>query len=247
MDKYFTNKHPIVNLYKKPKKDSELITQMIYGESFQILKKNKSWFKIKIKEDKYVGYIKNISYHFFLKPTHKICKINAPVYASKNKRKKIKILPFGSKIKVIKISYNLLKFKDGWVSIKNIKPIDFKDTNIFKRIKIFKNIKYKWGGKTYEGIDCSALIQVILNFNNVKCPRDTGDQFKFFKNSVKMKNLKKNDIIYWKGHVALVLNKNKLIHAYGPKKKTLEMNINKTIKIISDTADLKVIGVKRIY
>ena len=165
----------------------------------------------------------------------------------KIKKKKIKILSFGSKIKAIKKTNNFLKFKDGWINIKQVKPINFKDTNICRRARIFKNIKYKWGGKTYKGIDCSALIQLVLNFNNIKCPRDTRDQFKFFKNSTKIKNLKKNDIIYWKGHVALVLNKNKLIHAYGPKKKTIEMNIKKTIKIISDTAKLKVIGAKRIF
>ena len=57
---------------------------------------------------------------------------------------------------------------------------------------------------------------------------------------------KKNDIIYWKGHVALALSKKKLIHAYGPMKKTVIMNINQTIEKIDRTAKLKVIGIKRL-
>jgi len=58
--------------------------------------------------------------------------------------------------------------------------------------------------------------------------------------------MKKNDIIFWKGHVALALSKDKLIHAYGPLKKTVIMNIQKTITRIEKTANLKVLSIKRI-
>ena len=126
------------------------------------------------------------------------------------------------------------------------KPISFKEKNFFRKISIFKNIRYKWGGKSFKGIDCSALIQVFLNFNNKFCPRDAKDQVKYFKKNVQLKKIKKNDIIYWKGHVALALSRKKLIHAYGPMKKTVIMDIKKTIKKIEKTAKLKVIGIKRL-
>ena len=90
------------------------------------------------------------------------------------------------------------------------------------------------------------MIQVFLNFNNKFCPRDANDQVKYFKKNVKLKNIKKNDIIYWKGHVAVAISNKKLIHAYGPMKKTVIMSINQTIKKIERTAGLKVIGIKRI-
>ena len=61
-----------------------------------------------------------------------------------------------------------------------------------------------------------------------------------------LNNIKKNDIIYWKGHVAIALSNKKLIHAYGPMKKTVIMDINQTIKRIEQTANLKVIGIKRL-
>ena len=59
-------------------------------------------------------------------------------------------------------------------------------------------------------------------------------------------NIKKNDLIFWRGHVAIILSKNKLIHAYGPSKKVLIMNINYAIKKIEKTANLKVVGIRRI-
>ena len=140
---------------------------------------------------------------------------------------------------------NFLKFEKGWVSSKDVKPLSYKNKNLFKNINIFENIKYKWGGKSFKGIDCSALVQVFFNFNKKYCPRDAKDQVKYFKKNIKLKNIKKNDLIFWKGHVAIALSNKKLIHAYGPMKKTVIMGINQTIERIKRTANLKVIGIKR--
>ena len=80
MTKYFTNNFSVINLYKKQSIKSEIVTQIIYGESFSIFQKNKKWLRIKIKEDNYKGYIKNKIYSEYLKPSHKINKLNARVY-----------------------------------------------------------------------------------------------------------------------------------------------------------------------
>ena len=245
MTKYFTNIYPEINLYKNPSTKSETVTQMIYGESFSVFKKSKKWLKIKIKEDKYKGYIKNKNYSCFVKSTHKVNSLKAKVFKFPNKIKKSEIT-YGSKIKVIDKNSKFFKFAKGWIRKKDVKPISYKENDPFKKITTFKNIKYKWGGKSFKGIDCSALVQVFLNFNNTFCPRDAKDQFKYFKKNVKLKNIKKNDIIYWKGHVAIALSKKKLIHAYGPMKKTVIMGINQTINTIERTAKLKVIGIKRL-
>ena len=82
--------------------------------------------------------------------------------------------------------------------------------------------------------------------NNKFCPRDTKDQIKYFKKKIEMKNIKKNDLIFWKGHVAIARSKHDLIHAYGPLKKTITAPIKKTIDRIYKTANLKVIGIRRI-
>ena len=245
MNKYFTNNFSVINLYKKPSLKSETVTQMIYGESFSITKKSKKWLKIKIKEDNYKGYILNKKYSSFLKPTHKINLLKAKIYKFPNKIKKGEIT-FGSKIRVIDQNSKSFKFVGGWINKQDVRPILFKEKNPFRKIKYFKNIRYKWGGKSFKGIDCSALVQIFLNFNNRFCPRDAKDQVKYFKKNVKLNNIKKNDIIYWKGHVAVALSNRKLIHAYGPMKKTVIMDINQTIKRIERTAKLKVIGIKRL-
>ena len=246
MTKNLSNNYSIINIYKKPSTKSEVVTQMIFGESFSIFKRNGKWLKIKIKEDGYMGYVQNKNFSEFLKPSHKISVLKAKIYKLPNKIRRVNIMPYGSKIKVLGEKYNFLKFSKGWIHKNDVKPISYIEKNPFKKISIFKSIKYKWGGKSFKGIDCSALIQVFLNFNNKFCPRDTKDQVKYFKKNVKLKNIKKNDIIYWKGHVALAISNKKLIHAYGPMKKTVIMGINQTIKRIEKTAKLKVIGIKRL-
>ncbi len=246
MSRFYTNTFPSINLYKKSSNKSEIVTQMIYGDSFSIIKKTRKWLKIKIKEDGYKGYIFNKSYSLYIKATHKVHKLKANVYKFPNKKNKINILSFGSKIKIKEKKSKFLKFNKGWISQNDIKPLKFNEKNIFKRIKNFKNTRYKWGGKSFKGIDCSALVQVCLNFNNKFCPRDAKDQIKYFKKNINIRKIKKNDIIYWKGHVAVALSKQKLIHAYGPMKRTVIMGIKETIKKIRNTANLKILSIKRI-
>ena len=130
--------------------------------------------------------------------------------------------------------------KNKWIKIKDITLINKKEKNFIKIFKLFTNCKYKWGGKTYQGIDCSALLQIFYKFNNKFFQRDTVHQIKYKKGNVIKKKFKKGDIIFWKGHVAVCIDSNKLIHAYGPEKKVIIMPIHKTIKRIERTAKLNI-------
>jgi len=238
---------PVINVYKKKNIKSELVTQLLYGDTFKKIKKTGVWIKIKNDRDNYKGYIKNNNFPYNQKNTHKICSVSTALHSKPNNNNKInKKLSFGSEIKVLKKKGNFSKFDNFWINKKDLKEINYKTNDIFRNIKKFINIKYKWGGKHFSGVDCSGLIQLFLNFNNKFCPRDTREQIKYFKKRIKLKNIRKNDLIFWKGHVAVVVSRYNLIHAYGPLSKTVVMPINKTIDLIYKTAGLKVIGIKRI-
>ena len=157
-----------------------------------------------------------------------------------------KKLSFGSKIKVIQEKSIFYKFDNFWIKKKDLKKINYKTKGIFKNIKKFINAKYKWGGKHFNGLDCSGLVQLLFNFNNKFCPRDTKDQIRYFKKKIELKNIRKNDLIFWKGHVALIISKNRLIHSYGPLKKVVTTPIKKTITKIYKTTNLKIAGIRRI-
>ena len=228
----------IRNIYKKPSKKSEITSQILYGEKIRILKIKNRWLRIRTFNDNYSGYIKNEKLKKRLKIIFKTNKSKTRIF-SQNKKKNF--LPFNSRLPVISVKKKFIEFERGkWVKRKDIKLINHKEKNFVRILKSFINCKYTWGGKSYKGIDCSALIQLYYLYNNKFFPRDTKDQISFKKGKKKLIKFSKGDIIYWKGHVAICLSRNKLIHAYGPRKKVLIMNIKKTIELINETAKLKV-------
>ena len=153
--------YPCINIYARPSTNSKISSQIIYGEKFQILKKTKNYFKIKTFYDKYLGYIKIKKFIKKFKPTHKVKVLKTKIHKSK------KFLSFSSEIEIIKKRKNYVMFKKNkWIKKKDITPIYKKEKNFSKIYKSYLNCKYKWGGKTFQGIDCSALIQIFYTINN---------------------------------------------------------------------------------
>ena len=240
MQNNFFCSYPYINIFENPSNNSKISSQILYGEKFKVLGKVKNFLKIRTSYDRYHGFIKKKKFEKTIKATHKVKVLKTKILKSN------KFLPFSSEIEILKKKKNYVMFKKNkWIKAKDINPINHKNKNILKILKLFLHCKYKWGGKTYDGIDCSALIQLFYKFNNKFFPRDTVDQVKF-KKGINIKKFKLGDIIYWKGHVAICINSKKLIHAYGPRKKVLVMDINKTIKLIKKTANLEVKKIFRV-
>jgi cell wall-associated NlpC family hydrolase len=238
------------NVYEKSSQLSKVSTQILYGEKFKILTKKNNWFKIKTSFDNYIGYIKNPKYINNFKPTHKVAKLKSKIFIKLNNKKfnpTKKYLTFASKILVTKEDKKFAQYeKNKWIRKSDIKKIDHLKKNFIEVFKLFLNTKYSWGGKSYMGIDCSAILQIFFYYNHKFYPRDTKKQIKYLRKNKNIKNFKKGDIIFWNGHVAICINSKKLIHAYGPKKKVLIMLINYTIRTIKKTANLVVKKVSNI-
>ena len=178
---------PFLNVYKKKDKHSELVTQLLYGETFKKIKKSGSWLKIKNDSDKYVGFIKNINFSKNQKNTHKICSIKAPLYKKPNTKYKIKTaLSFGSRIKIIdskggydksnfltwnsSVSYNTLKDSLKLSEMtSNVRVKSFSGSELF-RVRMYHNF-YKLGGN--EGDDVREPIDQMLNIWEGEFPRLT--------------------------------------------------------------------------
>ncbi len=227
------------NIYKNPSKRSEVTSQIIYGEKFKILAKNKKWIKIKTLFDNYNGFIKNSKYTEKFSPNYKVSSLKAKIFKKPGIGTNI-WLPFASKLSVFEQNKNYVKIeKNKWIKKADIKKINHKENNFTKIFKKFLDVKYVWGGKTFKGIDCSALLQIFYFYNNSFYPRDTKDQIKYTKRNSKKRLFKKGDIIFWKGHVAMCLNSKQLIHAYGPERKVIIMTIIETINRIEKNCQAK--------
>ena len=189
--------YPCINIYECPSINSKINSQIIYGEKFKVLRKVKNFLKIRTSYDRYHGYIKNKKFINKIKPTHKVKVLKTRIYKSNN------FLPFSSEIEILNRKKNYVMFKKNkWIKKKDITLINKKEKNFVKIFKLYLNCKYKWGGKTYQGIDCSALVQLFYKFNNKFFPRDTVDQIKYKKGSITKKNL--NLVILFIGKAMLL-------------------------------------------
>jgi len=236
----FFYKNKLTNIYERSSIRSPISSQILYGERFKILSKNKGWLKIKTSFDNYIGYIRDEDYSGGHNPTHKVFSLKINIFDKQKKETKY-YLPFASKVSIIRENKKFVEFeKNKWILKKDIRKIDHEEKNYLKILKLFLKTKYVWGGKTYKGIDCSAILQLLYYYNNTFYPRDTKDQLRYSKSNIKNKKFKKGDVIFWKGHVAVCINSKNLIHAYGPEKKVLTMSITKTIDRIERTAKLMI-------
>ena len=236
------NNFSLINIYERPKANSELSSQMLYGEKFKVINKKNNWLKIKTDYDNYTGYIRNKKFVIKFNPKFKISTLKSKIFIKKSKKlkKTNKFLYFGSRIAKISENKRFVEFeKNKWLKKKDLKKLNHFEKDYNKIFKLFLNSKYLWGGKTTDGIDCSSLIQIYFHYNKIFFPRDTKDQIRYCKKKNK-KTLLKGDIIFWKGHVGICLSRSKFIHAYGPRKKVLVMPTNLAIQHIKKTAKLVV-------
>jgi gamma-D-glutamyl-L-lysine dipeptidyl-peptidase len=244
MKNNFFLKKTFANIYERSSKKSPVSSQILYGEKFKIISKKKNWLKVKTSFDNYIGYINNTNYINKFKPTHKVYKLKTNIFTkSKNRNfnKTKYYLTFASKIMLVSNDKKFIEYeKNKWIKKNDLKKINHIEKNFLKLLKLFLKTKYKWGGKTFKGIDCSAILQLFFYYNNRFYPRDTKDQIKYSSKTINRNSFQKGDIIFWKGHVAICVDSKKLIHAYGPEKKVLIMPITKTIKRIEKTANLTV-------
>ena len=102
------------------------------------------------------------------KKTHKIISSKCFLYKKPNLKTKLnKKIYFNSKISILNQKNNFVQITLGWILKKNIKPINFKKKHFCDNFKVYLNSKYLWGGNSPEGLDCSALVQELLKFNNI--------------------------------------------------------------------------------
>ena len=222
---------------------------MLFGEKFKIVSKKNHWYKIRSNFDNYIGFVKKRKFIKKSKLSHKVYKLKTKIFIKKNDKfiKTNNFLFFASKIPILDKKRDYIEYDNNkWINKKDVKKISHYEKNFSKILKLFLNTKYLWGGKSSIGIDCSALIQIYFYYNGSFFHRDTADQAKPLLTKLKKNIYNRKQLIFWKGHVAYCLNKNELIHAYGPRKKVLIMNIKKTIKEIEKKSKLSVRGIKKL-
>ena len=102
----------------------------------------------------------------------------------------------------------------GWhIPAVHLAPIKAKAPDFVAVAEALLGAPYLWGGKTSLGIDCSGLVQVALQAAGIACPRDSDMQELALGKLASLAELRRGDLVFWKGHVAIARDHETLIHA----------------------------------
>jgi cell wall-associated NlpC family hydrolase len=211
---------PQAPLRHEPRPDAPLATEALKGERVTIYDTNAEGFAWgQLEADYYVGWLPdNALKPAAARPTHKVAALRALVFPGPDiKLQPIKALPLGAKLAVARVQDCMAVTQAGfYVPGAYLKPIGEYETDFVAVAERFLGTPYLWGGKTSLGLDCSGLVQIALATCGVPCPRDSDMQEEALGKPVAAADkpdFKRGDLVFWKGHVAVVRDHATLIHA----------------------------------
>ena len=243
--KLATVKSAFTPLYSN--KGSKLSTQLLYGEECDVFETKNGWSWIQSRRDNYVGYTPTINLtRKIYKPNSKVISLRTVIYTKPDIKSVTKgYLSFNSLVEVIKIKgkYSLIK-NLGWCPSLDLAKIKSSKFNHIDLSKQYLDTPYLWGGRDSMGIDCSGLVQNLHQINNRPFPRDTDMQEIFVTKEVKYeKDLKAGDLVFWKGHVAMMIDNSNIIHANAFHMKTaIEPLSTAKKRILKSNGKIKKLG-----
>jgi cell wall-associated NlpC family hydrolase len=206
-------------LRREPRPDAPLDTEALKGERVTIYDSNEEgWAWGQLAADGYVGWLpENALSPPGPAPTHKVTALRTLVFPGPSiKLPPLEALPFGARLAIARIEDRMAVTPSGaYVPAAHLAPLGDNERDFVAVAERFLGTPYLWGGKTALGLDCSGLVQVALTACDVSCPRDSDMQEQALGTAVTtdLSALRRGDLIFWKGHVAIVRDRETLLHA----------------------------------
>lgn len=213
----------VIPVRKDPGERSELVTQLLFGDTFYINEEKSAWLFIKSYSDNYEGWVNKDSITFLSEKDFESINKSQKLVTNrlhtkvlfKNKNETVN-LPFGSTLP----NYNSSN-KHFTISDKEYVLVDdyIANTDIEKLSKQFLNSPYLWGGKNPYGIDCSGFSQLIYKSLGINIPRDASQQVKYGKTVNFINDTQTGDLAFFDNqegiitHVGIILNEKEIIHS----------------------------------
>ena len=207
---------PVADLFDQP--NGKRTRQFLFGEAF-IVDQYDGEFAIGHRaRDGYSGALLKSDLANWADPSHRVRDLGAHVYVEPDIKGTVKPhIPYQAEITVIEETGEFVEIAGGgFVHQMQIEAIAVIEQDFVRTAERYLGVPYLWGGNSQYGIDCSGLVSAALKSAGIDHPADSGDQEKMLGQMLPNDApLQRGDLIFWKGHVGLMLNETLLLHANG--------------------------------
>jgi hypothetical protein len=193
-------KYPLIACRKDANERAEMVSQLLYGESYEVIEDQGDWLHIRNNADHYESWIDSKLHHPFNGVAQKLAALALPFQELKLDGKAL-LLPGGSMIEQDKHST--------------------KARSIVETANAYLGAPYLWGGKSVWGIDCSGFVQVVFSIHGIVLPRDAYQQAEGGEIIEFNELIEAGDLAFFSkedgriSHVGICLGEQKIIHASG--------------------------------
>jgi cell wall-associated NlpC family hydrolase len=191
-----------------------MTTQLLLGERFAVYDTAGGWVWGQAEADGYVGYAPDACFGPDTPPpTHRVAALQALVYPEPDlKTRPFAAAPYGAPVAAGPAPGPWLELAEGgFVPLPHLAPLSAKAADWVAEAERFLGAPYLWGGRSAAGVDCSGLIQIARQAAGLPCPRDSDMQQRAPGRDVE--RLRRGDLVFWKGHVGVMLSPTRLLHA----------------------------------
>lgn len=213
---------PLAPVRRQPSANGALDTEALHGETLLVFDETSDgWSWIQLDADNYVGWVPSETIgEPGPAPTHRVSVPRTLLFPAPDiKRPPLAGLPMGAAVTVRgeaedhNAAYHQVE-PEGAIVQQHLERVGTPSPDYASIAEQFLGVPYLWGGKSTLGIDCSGLVQLACQMAGIPAPRDTDMQERELGTRLAgVEAMERGDLIFWKGHVGIMLDGNRLLHA----------------------------------
>jgi cell wall-associated NlpC family hydrolase len=244
---------PIAPVRREPSHGAALDTEALKGERVMIYDRTaEGWAWGQLLRDGYVGWLPDAALvRPRTTPTHRITALRTFAFPGPSiKLPPVETLPLGAQIEVVRDDGAFaVTVQQHCIPLSHVAPLDAFERDFVAVAERFVGTPYLWGGRTSLGLDCSGLVQTALAACGIEAPRDSDMQEAELGEAlteIELDYLTRGDLIFWKGHVAIVRDDDTIVHANAHHMAVAIEDIGNACRRIRKTAG-EITSVKRLF